>query len=102
MIYYRKDDLESGDEAISLALKHKKSKAHCSLAMGVARYHYAVRNIKSSNAKILLEDSLKMFKSALKLNSRDDRYYDKNVEEISKYSALALQRLNRLKLNYGY
>ena len=40
-----------------------------------------------------------VIKSALKLNSRDNRYYEKNVEDISKYSALALQRLNRLKLN---
>ena len=98
MIYYRKDDLRNGDDSIDLALKHNKSKAHCSLAMGVARYHYAIRNIKSKDAKYMLEQAIIILRTALKFNSKDDRYYDKNIEEITKYSSLALKRLNRLKL----
>jgi tetratricopeptide (TPR) repeat protein len=98
MIYYRKDDLENGDKSIDLALMHDKSKAHCSLAMGVARYHFAIRNIKSNKSKYMLEEAISILRTALKLNSKDDRYYEKNIEEISKYTELALRRLNRLKL----
>jgi tetratricopeptide (TPR) repeat protein len=98
MIYYRKDDLENGDKSIDLALMHGKSKAHCSLAMGVARYHFAIRNIKSNKSKYMLEEAISILRTAFKLNSKDDRYYEKNIEEISKYTELALRRLNRLKL----
>jgi tetratricopeptide (TPR) repeat protein len=98
MVYYRKNNLGLGDEAMEKALQYGKSRTHCTLSIGVARYHYAVRHITATNAKGMLEDALYMFKEAVRLNSKDDRFYEKNRTDISKYNELALGRLNRLKL----
>lgn len=95
LIYYRKNDIKTGDKYIEEARDKGRSKAFSLLRKAIARYHKSLSETDLDSAVELLVKSQVMLSEAEKQRSSNDPYHKKNRQLIFKYQSLSKKELTK-------
>lgn len=88
LVYYRLNDIESGDVEISSANKKGKPASLCSLRSGIARFYKAKNIVDPVVARNTLDEAERMIRYSMNSGDPESRYFDKNRKEAQKFLVL--------------
>lgn len=97
LIYYRQDDISSGDGYIDRAEFLGRAKSFCYLRKAIARYHYTFKIMSVEDKQLILNDSDRFLKLAEKFFTPEIPYAAKTKKSINIFKQLILKRRNVIK-----
>lgn len=97
LVYNKYGDINNGDACLNKAVVLGKSEILSNLQKAIARYHYVKKNPYAKESLNILDEAIQFIERSYKINNVKDFYYQKNLEEMSKYKKLILSLVSKIK-----